>query len=281
VTDERRRVFEARASGLIGRRTRDRRGLGVRVQYLGGPTAILEMDGVRILTDPTFDPPSEYPIGERTLTKTQGPVREPRELGPVDAVLLSHDQHPDNLDRGGREYLKTVPLVLSTAAAQERLGDPVRSLPAWEQTELRGESGSAIRVTPVPARHGPQGSEHLVGEVTGFVLSGAGLPTVYVSGDNASLDLVRAIAQRLGPFDVALLFAGAARTAVLEGAFLTLTSELSAEAVPILGSPQTVPLHFEGWAHYAEGRDALRATFERAGLSNRLRLLKRGERIDL
>jgi L-ascorbate metabolism protein UlaG (beta-lactamase superfamily) len=253
----------------------------VHVQYLGGPTAILEIGGVRLLTDPTFDPPGEYPIGERMLTKTQGSALEPGELGPVDAVLLSHDQHPDNLDRAGREYLKTVPLALSTAAARERLGDPVRSLPVWEQTELRGEGGAAIRATVVPARHGPEGSEQLVGEVTGFVLSGADLPTVYVSGDNASLDLVRAIAERLGPFDVALLFAGAARTALVEGAFLTLTSELAAEAVAILGSPETVPLHFEGWAHYTEDRDTLRPAFERAGLSNRLRLLKRGERIGL
>jgi CspA family cold shock protein len=43
----------------------------------------------------------------------------------------------------------------------------------------------------VPALHGPEGSEHLVGEVTGFVLAGPGLPTVYVSGDNASLDFRR------------------------------------------------------------------------------------------
>lgn len=45
---------------------------GVRVQYLGGPTALLELAGMRLLTDPTFDPPSDYPIGERLLTKTQG-----------------------------------------------------------------------------------------------------------------------------------------------------------------------------------------------------------------
>jgi L-ascorbate metabolism protein UlaG (beta-lactamase superfamily) len=95
----------------------------MRVRYLGGPTAILEIGGVRLLTDPTFDPPGEYPIGERVLTKTQGPALEPGELGPVDAVLLSHDQHPDNLDRAGREYLTAVPVVLSTGAARERLGD--------------------------------------------------------------------------------------------------------------------------------------------------------------
>jgi L-ascorbate metabolism protein UlaG (beta-lactamase superfamily) len=102
----------------------------MRVQYLGGPTALIELRGVRLLTDPTFDEPGDYPIGERLLTKTQGPALDPGELEPVDAVLLSHDQHPDNLDRAGRDYLDTVPVVLSTASARERLGDPVRALPA-------------------------------------------------------------------------------------------------------------------------------------------------------
>jgi L-ascorbate metabolism protein UlaG (beta-lactamase superfamily) len=251
------------------------------VQYLGGPTAILEVGGVRMLIDPTFDPPGEYPIGERVLRKTHGPAIGPDELGPIDAVLLSHDQHPDNLDRLGREYLGRVPVVFSTTAAQRRLGGPVRALPNWEQTPLASPGGATLSLTGVPAQHGPDGSEHLVGEVTGFVVSGPASPAVYVSGDNASLDVVRAIARRLGPFDVALLFAGGAQTALLEGAFLTLTSAHAAEAVRILGSPQTVPLHFEGWAHYTDGADMLRRAFERAGLAERLHLLEPGERLHL
>jgi hypothetical protein len=94
----------------------------LRIRYLGGPTTILELGGVRLVTDPTFDAPGDYPLGTRTLTKTAGPVLAPNALGPVDAVLLSHDQHPDNLDRTGREYLGGVPLVLSTASARGRLG---------------------------------------------------------------------------------------------------------------------------------------------------------------
>lgn len=35
--------------------------------YLGGPTALIAYGGLRLLTDPTFDAPGEYPIGERTL----------------------------------------------------------------------------------------------------------------------------------------------------------------------------------------------------------------------
>jgi L-ascorbate metabolism protein UlaG (beta-lactamase superfamily) len=253
----------------------------MRITYAGGPTAILEVGGVRFLTDPTFDPPGSYPVGTRRLTKTTGPAFEPRDAGAVDVVLLSHDQHPDNLDTLGREVLRGASLVLSTTAARDRLGGSVRALPNWDHVDLPRPDGGTLRVTGVPAQHGPDGSEHLVGDVTGFVLSGSGLPVVYVSGDNASLDVVRVIVERLGTVDVAVLFAGGARTALLGDAYLTLPSEAAAEAARVLGARHVVPLHFEHWAHFTEGRDSLVETFEEAGLAGRLRLLEPGEQSDL
>ncbi|MGI5208424.1 MBL fold metallo-hydrolase [Spirillospora sp. CA-108201] len=249
------------------------------IRYLGGPSAILEIAGVRLVLDPTFDPPGDYPMGSRKLTKTAEPVLGPGDVGPVDAVLLSHDQHPDNLDAGGRAYLAGVALTLTTEAAAGRLGGTARALPNWEHTELPRPDGGTLRVTGVPAQHGPDGTEHLTGPVTGFVLSGEGLPTVYVSGDNASLDVVRAVAGRFGPFDVAVLFAGGARTPLVGDAYLTLTSEGAAEAAGILGAARIVPLHFEGWAHFSQGRDTLAPAFEKAGLTDRLHLLGVGESV--
>ena len=251
------------------------------IRYVGGPTAVVDYAGLRLLLDPTFDPPGEYPLGQRVLTKTQPPAFGPDRLGRIDAVLLSHDQHPDNLDRLGREYLASAAMVLSTESAERRLGSPVRALPNWQSVELSRPNGEPIRVTGVPAQHGPDGSEELVGEVTGFVLSGTGSPTIYISGDNASLEVVRTIGERLGPFDAAILFAGAARTPLAGGAPLTLTSDLAAEAVETLGEPPTVVLHFEGWAHFTEGADSLRASFERRGLSGCLHIPIAGEPIRL
>ena len=247
------------------------------VRYLGGPSALIDLDGVRILVDPTFDPPGDFPVGQRVLTKTAGPALSAEQVGAVDVVLLSHDQHPDNLDAGGRDYLDTARLVLSTASAENRLGGAVQALPNWVRTTFDRPEGGTLVVTGVPALHGPEGSEPVVGEVTGFVLSGDDLPTVYVSGDNASLDLVRAIAERVGPIDVALLFAGGAQTPLLENAFLTLPSADAAEAAKILGAGVVVPLHFEHWTHFTQGAETLVAAFDAAGIGDRLRLLKPGE----
>ncbi|WP_329181301.1 MBL fold metallo-hydrolase [Streptomyces sp. NBC_01477] len=251
------------------------------VHYLGGPTAVLEIGGVRLLTDPTFDAPGDYPTPGGTLVKTVGPAIGPADIGPVAAVLLSHDQHPDNLDDAGRAHLADVPLVLSTASARERLGGATRSLANWEHVELPRPDGGTLRVTGVPAKHGPEGTEALVGEVTGFVLSGDALPTVYVSGDNVSLDAVRAIAGRFGAFDIAVLFAGGAQAPAMPGVNLTLPSDWAAQATEILGTPEVVPVHFEHWAHFTQDGDTLVRAFDAAGLSARLHLLKPGDRIGL
>lgn len=250
------------------------------LRYLGGPTVLLELAGLRFLTDPTFDPPGDYPVGDRTLTKTIGAVVDP--ASSVGSTrCCSPDQHPDNLDRLGRAYLADALLVLSTSAAERRLGGTARALAAWSEVELERPDGGTIRVVGVPARHGPPGCEPLTGEVVGFVLIGEGLPTVYISGDNAGLEHVQEVAERFRPVDVAVLFAGAARTALLDGADLTLTSDQAAAAASLLDARHVVPVHFEGWAHFSQGRASLEEAFAAAGLLSRTHLLQPGQRVVL
>jgi L-ascorbate metabolism protein UlaG (beta-lactamase superfamily) len=252
-------------------------GRAIRIESVGGPTAILEVGGMRLVTDPTFDAPREYDLGPgRVLAKTAPSALGPDDIGPVDAVLLSHDQHVDNLDVSGRAYLERVPLTLTTLSAAERLTATCRAVGLWEHVDLPRPDGRVLRVTRVPALHGPEGTEHIVGEVAGFVLSGEGVPTVYVSGDNASLDVVRAVAERFERIDVAVLFAGAARTALVDG-HLTLTSSQAAQATRILDAAHVVPVHFHMWRHFTEGAPELAEAFSKAGLEDRLTLLAPGE----
>jgi hypothetical protein len=71
----------------------------------------------------------------------------------------------------------------------------------WDHIALPRPDGDELEVTSVPARHGPDGTTDITGEVTGFVLSGAGIPIISISGDNASLDVVRAVAGRFPRID--------------------------------------------------------------------------------
>jgi L-ascorbate metabolism protein UlaG (beta-lactamase superfamily) len=246
------------------------------VRRFGGPTALLEYGGLRFLTDPTFDPPRDYRVPGGGLTKTAPASGTPHDLGRIDAVLLSHDEHPDNLDASGRALLARVPLTLTTPGGAGRLGAPARGLADWEAVTLDRPAGGTVTVTGVPAVHGPgtrEEVEPVTGQVTGFVLTGEGLPTVYVSGDNASLDAVAATAERFGPVDTAILFAGAPRFSVLfGGAPIVLDSARAAEAARILGARRVVPVHYDHWAHFTEGRDDLVAAFAAAGLLDRLDL---------
>ena len=238
-------------------------------RLVGGPTAVLEYGGVTWLTDPTLSPPGEYAGG---LVKTTGPAFDP---DAVDVVLLSHEHHSDNLDPGGRDYLLRAGQVLTTTQGAERLGEQAVGLEPWE-TFAVGD----VTVTGVPALHGPLGSEDVTGPVIGFVLAADGLETVYVSGDNASLDVVREVAERAGPVGVAVLFAGAVQIPTrFDGAYLTLSSDRAAEAARILGVHAAVPLHFEGWTHFTQGAGALRAAFAGNGMSDVLVLPERGETV--
>jgi L-ascorbate metabolism protein UlaG (beta-lactamase superfamily) len=231
---------------------------------------LLEYGGLRLLTDPSFDPPGEYPRGSyEPLRKTVGPAVSVKELGSIDAVLLSHDHHADNLDGEGRRLLPRAGTVITTAAGAARLDIEAIGLEPWQSTELTRPDGSALAVTAVPAQHGPDGTDHLTGPVIGFALAGEGLPSTYVSGDNASVAVVEAIAERLGSFAIAVLFVGGARLAPFDD-YLTLPAERAARVALILDAEAVIPTHFDGWDHFTEGFGELQAAFARAGLAERL-----------
>lgn len=240
----------------------------VPVRVIGGPTTLVEYGGLRLLTDPTFDAPGDHPLGDMVLTKTAPASVAASELGQIDAVLLSHDEHPDNLDASGRAMLADVPVVLTTAGGAERLSGTARGLAPWDSVELDRPGGGTVTVTAAPALHGPEGSEPIVGDVIGFVLTADGLPTVYVSGDNASLDRVREVAERFS-VHTAVLFAGAARTPAIDD-ILTLDGERAARAATILNAPRVVVAHCDSWAHFSEGWDEVVAAFTSAGILDRL-----------
>jgi L-ascorbate metabolism protein UlaG (beta-lactamase superfamily) len=244
--------------------------------YLGGPSGVLESGGLRILLDPTFADPQTYPDDAGTpLVKTRGPALGPDEIGQIDVVLASHHEHEDNLDHRGAEFASAAPLVLSTPKAGDDLGAPWIGMADWSQRSV-----GLVDITAVPALHGPPGIEDIIGPVVGFVLQAPTLPSVYVSGDNASLDYVDSIAARYAPIGVAILFAGAARVPAIDAA-LTLTSQDAAAAARILGARRVVGVHTEDWEHFSETRAQLEAAFEAEGIRDLLIDTPRGVTVSL
>jgi L-ascorbate metabolism protein UlaG (beta-lactamase superfamily) len=149
--------------------------------------------GLRWLTDPTLSPPGEYEGG---LVKTTGPAIGADELGAIDAADLPRPPRRQprpaaRVHAGQRGAGVHDNGQRSASARRSRLGE-------WA-TATVGD----VTVTAVPALHGPPGCEEITGPVIGFVLSAERQPTVYVAGDNASLQVVAEIADRCGPIEIA------------------------------------------------------------------------------
>ncbi len=253
----------------------------LQLTHIGGPTVLIEAAGWRLLTDPTFDPPGRrYRFGWGTGSrKVAGPALEPGELGRIDAVLLSHDQHDDNLDAVGRTLLADAGTVVTTTAGARRLGGATRGLAPWASTLLEAPGHDTIAVTATPCRHGPPVIRRLSGDATGFALrwDGQDHGVLWISGDTVLYDGVREVAERL-TVDTALLHLGGVRFPVTGPLRYTMTAREAVELCRLVRPRTAIPIHYEGWQHFREGREAIEKELERApeDVRRSIRWLPRG-----
>ncbi|MFB7719771.1 MBL fold metallo-hydrolase [Nocardia sp. NPDC056100] len=255
----------------------------VTITHIGGPTVLIELDGWTILTDPTFDDPGRrYDFGLGTSSvKTAGPALRPRDLPPVDVVLLSHDHHADNLDDAGRELLRSAPTIVTTNSGSRRLGlKTARGLAPWEQTVLRKPGSEPLRVTATPSRHGPPLSRLLVGDTLGFAIGRTTetVAAVWMSGDSVYFRGLEQVARRL-EVDIALLHLGAVRFGLTGPVKYTMDARQAAKFIERLRPRVALPVHYEGWSHFSEDGEHARARFlrESEAVRDRVRWLPRGE----
>jgi L-ascorbate metabolism protein UlaG (beta-lactamase superfamily) len=239
----------------------------LRLTHIGGPTVLIEVESWRLLTDPTFDPPGRrYSFGwGASSRKLAGPAIAATDLGPIDAVLLTHDHHGDNLDDAGRALLPSAGSVITTSSGAGRLGGSARGLETWGSTRLEEAGRPAIEITATPCRHGPRGLGFVFGDVVGFALRWDGQEhgTLWISGDTVLYDGVREVAGRV-TVDVALLHLGSVQFGITGPLRYTLTAREGAELCRLIRPRRVIPVHYEGWSHFREGRDAVEREFARA-----------------
>lgn len=258
----------------------------VRLTHIGGPTVLIEVGGWRLLTDPTFDPPGQrYFFGWGTMSrKLAGPSVQPQDLLPIDAVLLSHDHHDDNLDPAGRAMLPSAGVVVTTLPGAKRLGGDTRGLAPWQTTRLEAEGRPTIEITATPCRHGPPLSHPIVGDVIGFALAWEGQQhgVLWISGDTVLYDGVREVADRL-KVDTALLHLGGVQFPVSGPLRYTMTARDAVELTGLIEPRTAIPIHYEGWKHFRQGRAAIERELAAAptGISERFRWVELGEPVTL
>lgn len=183
---------------------------GLRVTWMGHSTSLIEIDGMRVLTDPVWSHrPSPFPwVGPQRFYK---PLIAIADLPPIDAVVISHD-HYDHLDYATIVALARTNAVfvvpLGVAAHLEYWGVPLNrivELDWWEHKQI-----GAITVTATPARHASGRTGFFDTDATlwaGYSIASA-QHRVYYSGDTGLFPGMNDIGQRLGPFDLTLIEAG-------------------------------------------------------------------------
>lgn len=175
--------------------------------WVGHSTYLIEIEGVRILTDPVWD---NYcsPIPIRMLKRKEKPPIALKELGRIDIVLLSHN-HYDHLDAKTVAYLKNhhpqiewiVPAGLG-AWFRKRLIHQVTELNWWQSCTKQG-----CRITAVPAQHfsGRSLWDSNMTHWNGYVLERAD-KKLYFSGDTGYNDKdFKEIGTRFRAMDLSLL----------------------------------------------------------------------------
>jgi L-ascorbate metabolism protein UlaG (beta-lactamase superfamily) len=160
--------------------------------------------------------------------------------------------------------------LITPASGADRLGGAPRGLRAWESPGVEG-----VKITATPCRHGPPLSHPIVGDVVGFALDDGAL---WISGDTVLYDGVRSVGKRLS-VDVASIHVGGVQFPVTGPARYTMTGLDAVHLVAELRPRVAIPLHYEGWKHFRDGRFGVEQALAQAPteLRERFRWLELGE----
>ena len=213
-----------------------------RITYVGHATALIELDGVRLLTDPVLRPRLL-----RVIVR-HGAEPAPEVAERIDAVLISHLHH-DHLDFASLERIgPEVPVIAPAGGGRvirRRRSSKVIELGAGEAIEVGG-----IEVRATVAIH--DGRRHKIGprvDAVGYLLGGASR-SVYFAGDT---DLFASMDELADDLDAALLPIGGWGPRVGPG---HLDPGRAAEAAAMLRPRLAIPIHWGTLLRFDLGRRA-------------------------
>ncbi|PBK73203.1 Metallo-hydrolase/oxidoreductase [Armillaria solidipes] len=228
------------------------------IKHISTASAIFEIDGVNLLTDPFFSSAgTEWDMGVTVLKNSDTPALGLQDLPPIDAVLLSHEDHPDNLDELGRG-----------PKLHPRPG--VRGIRPWETVPLEA-GGKRFEVTGTPCQHLPGG------ECTGFIITAPefgstdGLPNaIYFSGDTVYFEELVGMRDKFHVV-VAVLNLGAAKVPLPDGQLqITMDGKQAARLFCEIRADILVPRHYESWGHFTQNGKELAKAFEEEGIQDKV-----------
>ncbi|HEY5962177.1 MAG TPA: MBL fold metallo-hydrolase [Polyangiaceae bacterium] len=265
---------------------------GLQVRWLGGPTAVLESGGLRVLTDPMFGPrgdsaftlPKHPSTGVANAKVARYTAPPPFSTEGLSVILISHT-HNDHFDETAKHSLpKNLPVVVAAAGAESVRAagfTDVRALD-WGESLSITVGATVLRAVAIPAHHAHDAQlDRDLGRGNGYVLewqTGRTNFRVYWTGDAVLTDDTRDFVARHGTIDLLLPHLGGVGGDGDLG-LRTMNAEETMELARRVAPRWVVPIHHTTFAHYREPIAALEERAREAGELQRFRFLREGESV--
>lgn len=257
------------------------------ITHIGTATAVLEINGVNVLTDPFFSPAgTTFPkTDEFALKVSTDPALRLDQLPPIDAILLSHENHEDNLDPLGRRLLDGRRVFTTMDGARNLAPRPaVHGFEPWQAMDVV-IGGKRFRVIATPTKH-VNGEE-----CTGFLVTGEdfgtgcdGLPNaIYFSGDTVYIPDLARMSNDYHICAAIMNLGNAHAPESLEPGSplyqITMDGKSAARLFREIKADVLVPMHYESWGHFTQFGDELRQAFKDEGIEDKVFWLKAGQSV--
>ncbi|MCL2467516.1 MAG: MBL fold metallo-hydrolase [Micrococcales bacterium] len=227
--------------------------VGTSVTWLGHASVVLDLDGVRVLTDPLLR-------RHAGLLRRRGQVPAPGQWAGADAVLVSHLHH-DHAEVGSLRLLPGVPVVAPEANTRWLLRHGVPTAVGLGDDQWWTVPGTSVQVRPVPAVHCHRPMPHRPNAATGFIVRSAET-TVWFAGDTSWYPQMAQLDEMAGaPVDLALVPVGGWGPRLSGG---HMGPVQAAQAMASCGARQAIPVHW-GTLHAPASRSVPRGWMDRAG----------------
>ncbi|MEJ8844602.1 MBL fold metallo-hydrolase [Lacibacter sp. H375] len=262
----------------------------ITITHIDTACVLININGFKILTDPTLDKKDgllpQYVSRPLAFSKKYiDPALSVEEIGKVDLVLLSHDHHSDNLDKNGRAYIQTVPLVLSTKDAQRRLkNDNTIGLDDWQEYSVETEKIKQLKITAIPAQHtNIKRLNKVMGKVLGFTIEWQGQENgcIYISGDTVLFEGIYEL-EKKKKVGIAILHLGAGAFPYLKRNLrVTMNGEEAIQTTKLLNPALVIPIHYKGWWHFKQSVESLKKEIRVSGLNEKFLWIESGVETEL
>lgn len=223
--------------------------IGVRITHIGGPTALIEVDGWRCSPTRRSMPQAEGTPSAGHVVPEARRTGDRRIRPATDRRRAAKPRTPRRQPRPRRTGLiPSAGVVVTTVSGAKRLGSGARGLEPWATTRLEAPGRPSIETTATPCRDGPPLSHPLAGDVVGFRArwDGQGHGVLWISGDTVLYDGVRHVADCL-QVDTALLHLGGVQFPITGPVRYTMTARDAVELCRIIRPRTAIPIHYEGW----------------------------------